>query len=74
MNQIEASAQKLVQLNRQRGPLAELARAARTAAEYHCAENWYRRRADWTIEAVARHGASRRDKSAPALLTTGRVA
>ena len=40
--------------------LAALARAALAAAEYHAAENWYRRRAEWTFEAVARHQASAR--------------
>jgi glycosyltransferase involved in cell wall biosynthesis len=74
MNQIEASAQILVELYRAPQRLAELARLARTAAEYHSAENWYRRRADWTIEAVQRHGASVGEKSSPALASTGRGA
>jgi glycosyltransferase involved in cell wall biosynthesis len=73
LNQIEASARILVELNLQRAPLAELARSARAAADYHCAENWYRRRADWTIEAVDRHGTSGSHPSTPALLSPGRV-
>lgn len=54
-DRIDESAQALVELSRDRGRLAELSRAARVAAEYHSAENWYRRRAQWTIEAVERH-------------------
>ncbi|MGA3067349.1 MAG: glycosyltransferase [Tepidisphaeraceae bacterium] len=74
LNQIEPSAGNLAELGHQRGLLAKLSRAARAAAEFHAAENWYRRRADWTIEAVARHGASARKQSAPTLLSAGRVA
>ncbi len=54
--QIDASAKVLIDLDKNRGRLAELARAARTAAEYHTCENWYRRRTQWTIEAFERHG------------------
>jgi len=53
--QIEESAAGLARLCRNPGQLAELSRSARVAAEYHSAENWYRRRAEWTIEAVERH-------------------
>lgn len=53
----ETGADRLAALCRDRAKPAELARAARRAAEYHSAENWYRRRADWTIEAVERHNA-----------------
>jgi hypothetical protein len=46
---------QLADLDRNRGKLAELARQARVAADYHSADNWYRKRAEWTIDAVARH-------------------
>jgi glycosyltransferase involved in cell wall biosynthesis len=62
-NQIEESATGLARLGRNPGQLAELSRRARAAAEYHSAENWYRRRAEWTIEAVERH--ARAGGSAP---------
>jgi glycosyltransferase involved in cell wall biosynthesis len=42
-------------LDRERGRLAELTARARDAALYHSADAWYRRRADWTHEAVAEH-------------------
>ena len=48
---------RIVALCGNRDELANLARAARNAADYHAAENWYRRRAEWTIEAVDRHHA-----------------
>jgi glycosyltransferase involved in cell wall biosynthesis len=54
---IEQSARMLLQLYRDCSRLRDLARAARAAAEYHCAEHWYRRRAEWTLEAVERHHA-----------------
>jgi glycosyltransferase involved in cell wall biosynthesis len=69
-DQIEKSAAILVQLDRARQKLTELSRAARSAAEYHAAENWYRRRADWTIEAVDRHRAA----VSPAAISAGRAA
>jgi glycosyltransferase involved in cell wall biosynthesis len=62
-DRIDESAETLVDLCRHRGRLAELSRAARVAAEYHSAENWYRRRAQWTIEAVERH----RGRAAPSV-------
>jgi hypothetical protein len=37
--------------------LAALARKAHEAAVYHAADAWYRRRAEWTIEAVDKHAA-----------------
>jgi glycosyltransferase involved in cell wall biosynthesis len=49
------SAALLSGLSRNPAPLAALARAARASAEHHAAENWYRRRAEWTFEAVERH-------------------
>lgn len=51
---IDASAAVLKELYQQRQRLIELSRNARTAAGYHCAENWYARRAEWTFEAIAR--------------------
>jgi glycosyltransferase involved in cell wall biosynthesis len=54
-DRIEESALQLADLDRNRGKLAELARQARVAADYHSADNWYRKRAEWTIDAVARH-------------------
>jgi len=54
-DKIEESAQALAELCRNRDLLPKMSRAARAAADYHAAENWYRRRAEWTIEAVARH-------------------
>jgi len=53
----DAAADALAGVCRDRERLAGLARAARRAAEYHSAENWYRRRAEWTIDAVERHHA-----------------
>jgi glycosyltransferase involved in cell wall biosynthesis len=49
--QIDVSAQRLVQLARQPEKLTELSIAAHKAAVYHAADNWYRRRAEWTFEA-----------------------
>jgi glycosyltransferase involved in cell wall biosynthesis len=54
-DRIDESAVALVKLDQNRGHLPPVSRAARGAADYHASENWYRRRAEWTIEAVARH-------------------
>jgi glycosyltransferase involved in cell wall biosynthesis len=51
----DAMAALLGVLDRDRPRLADLARRARQAALYHSADNWYRRRAMWTDEAVAQH-------------------
>ena len=51
----EASADLILGLSRQPERLAGLARKARRAGVYHAADNWYRRRAEWTFEAVDRH-------------------
>jgi glycosyltransferase involved in cell wall biosynthesis len=59
-DQIEESALQLVDLDRNRGKLADLARLARVAADYHSADNWYRKRAEWTIDAVERHNRTSR--------------
>jgi glycosyltransferase involved in cell wall biosynthesis len=53
------SGEILTALGRDPRPLAGLARAARAAADFHAAENWYRRRAEWTFQAVAAHTKSR---------------
>jgi glycosyltransferase involved in cell wall biosynthesis len=53
---LEASADLIIGLCRQPERLAGLARQARRAGVHHAADNWYRRRAEWTIEAVERHG------------------
>jgi glycosyltransferase involved in cell wall biosynthesis len=47
-----ASADLILKLSREPQRLAELARQARRAGVYHAADNWYRRRAEWTFEAV----------------------
>jgi glycosyltransferase involved in cell wall biosynthesis len=62
-DQIEQSAVCLSGLCRNRGQIAGLSRSARVAAQYHAAENWYRRRAEWTIEAVEQHGRAKRGAS-----------
>ena len=54
-DKIEDSALRLVEVDSNRVQLAGLARFARDAAVYHSADNWYRRRAEWTVEAVDRH-------------------
>ncbi len=59
-NDIDASGLLLAALSRDRGELARLARAAREGAAYHAADNWYQRRAEWTIEAVERHNSDAR--------------
>ncbi len=51
---VDGAAEKLVQLSRDRSTLRPLAVAARRAAEFNAAENWYRRRAEWTVEAYER--------------------
>ena len=48
-----ALANLLCSLDRDRAPLASLAKRAREAALYHAADAWYRRRAEWTYEAAA---------------------
>lgn len=49
-----AAAEKLLELDRRRVRLAELSEAAARAGVYHAADAWYRRRAEWTFEAVGR--------------------
>lgn len=52
---LEASASSILELSHRPDRLAGLARAARRAGAYHSADNWYRRRAEWTFEAVDQH-------------------
>jgi glycosyltransferase involved in cell wall biosynthesis len=52
--QKDAAAHELAALGRNRSPLDHLARKAWAAASLNTAEEWYRRRAEWTIEAVDR--------------------
>jgi glycosyltransferase involved in cell wall biosynthesis len=46
---------RLIEFNRDRIRLRRLTEAALRAAYYHAAESWYRRRAEWTFEALERH-------------------
>ncbi|QDT08791.1 glycosyltransferase family 4 protein [Stieleria marina] len=52
---IDGSAEAILSLTQQPHNITTLSFAARDAAEYHASENWYFRRAQWTIEAVDRH-------------------
>ncbi len=52
---IERSAGILAEICQRPERLFVLAHNARKAAEYHCAESWYARRAAWTLEAIERH-------------------
>jgi glycogen(starch) synthase len=56
---VAALAALLCQLDRDRGQLAKLTERAQEAALFHAADAWYRRRAEWTYEAVAAHRAAR---------------
>jgi glycosyltransferase involved in cell wall biosynthesis len=47
---IEAGADMICDLARNPEKVIELSRKARKLAEYHCAEAWYNRRAEWTFE------------------------
>ncbi|TWU57884.1 glycosyltransferase [Rubripirellula reticaptiva] len=53
---IENSAKRLAELAMQPEKLTQLSEAAHEAAIYHAAENWYRRRAQWTFEAAEKNG------------------
>lgn len=52
---VAAAAELLCTLDRDRDQLAKLAFRAHEAALYHAADAWYRRRAEWTYEAVAKY-------------------
>ena len=56
--EIIAAAAALKALSLQPQRLLELSRNARAAATYHCADNWYARRAQWTFEAIERRKAA----------------
>jgi len=58
MRDPQSAASLLVTLDSDRNRLAKLAARAREAALYHAADAWYRRRAEWTDEAVRQHHAS----------------
>jgi glycosyltransferase involved in cell wall biosynthesis len=45
----------LAKLNRDRSQLSDLAYEARLMGLYHAADIWYKRRAEWTFEAIDRH-------------------
>ncbi|MDG3005353.1 glycosyltransferase [Paludisphaera mucosa] len=65
---LEASADRAAEALRSPRRLDDLARRARRAGEYHAAENWYRRRAEWTFEAVSRHRTAKAHASRPMAL------
>ena len=54
---VDAGAERLGSLDRDRATLAALSRRARSAGLHHATEEWYGRRAEWTREAVARRRA-----------------
>jgi glycosyltransferase involved in cell wall biosynthesis len=51
----ESAARAIKEIDAGRQVLRGLSIAAVAAAEYHSADNWYRRRAEWTFEAVEKH-------------------
>jgi glycosyltransferase involved in cell wall biosynthesis len=55
MRDTSALASLLLNLDRDRGQLAKLTQRAHEAALFHAADAWYKRRAEWTYEAVAAH-------------------
>ena len=55
----DEAARRLLALDQQRSLLAPLTQSAHRAGHYHAADAWYRRRAEWTHEAVARHDAAK---------------
>jgi glycosyltransferase involved in cell wall biosynthesis len=50
---VSEAAERLVALDRDRSQLISLTRAALRAGRYHAGDIWYKRRAEWTHEAVA---------------------
>jgi glycosyltransferase involved in cell wall biosynthesis len=60
-----AAATLLRTLDADRPRLAALSQRAREAALYHAADAWYRRRADWTDEAIAIHRAATGQTAGP---------
>jgi glycosyltransferase involved in cell wall biosynthesis len=63
---VARSAEALRTIVADRGRLVRLGYRALEAARKHAAETWYRRRAEWTFEAVDRAEAGRRVWSTPA--------
>jgi glycosyltransferase involved in cell wall biosynthesis len=59
-NGIEKAAERIVALDKNRQDLVALSHAALEAGQYHAADAWYRRRADWTHEAMGRRNAAAR--------------
>lgn len=53
----EDGAKVILDLDRNRNRLVRLSELAHRAAEVHCADNWYKQRAEWTLEAIDRHRA-----------------
>jgi glycosyltransferase involved in cell wall biosynthesis len=51
----EGAARAIQEIDTNRQALHGLSIAAIAAADYHSADNWYRRRAQWTFEAVEKH-------------------
>lgn len=62
---VASAARRLVALDRDRGALIPLARAALRAAHEHAADVWYKRRAAWTHDAVARRRGGRTRPTRP---------
>lgn len=56
---VRAAGEALARLDRRRGELVALTEKALAAAQYHAADAWYARRAEWTHEAVERYRAAR---------------
>lgn len=54
LGDITGSVARLVELARDRPRLWQLTQAALQGAEYHAADHWYQRRAEWTLEAMER--------------------
>jgi glycosyltransferase involved in cell wall biosynthesis len=52
---VAGGAREISRLCRQLPEVADRARQAREMGLFHSTENWYQRRAEWTIEAVDRH-------------------
>lgn len=61
---VAAGAEALVALDRDRSRLRALSIRARSAGLEHSTDNWYRRRRDWTVEAVERRRARDRSRRA----------
>lgn len=60
-----AATAKLISLANDPRPLVELALRAHDAGKTHAADRWYKRRAEWTIEAVEAHASTQVRSSHP---------